>query len=178
MRIGNILKEIWLNKQNVDKAYVIANRVDIKQKNNTLLKYLEQYQFNQNWIENYRKDMISYISEKHKTNSLFPYEYAKDILKVLKEIDNKKEVLKRVLSINCFGDSKYFEKYIEHIIVRIVKNYLLENEIQEDATNEDILLDVGISKYPEVLEFCGDLEYYIKNEKIEYKKETIRKLYK
>ena len=100
MRIGNILKEIWLNKQNVDKAYVIANRVDIKQKNNTLLKYLEQYQFNQNWIENYRKDMISYISEKHKTNSLFPYEYAKDILKVLKEIDNKKEVLKRVLSIN------------------------------------------------------------------------------
>ena len=81
-------------------------------------------------------------------------------------------------SLYSFGDSKYFEKYIEHIIVRIVKNYLLENEIQEDATNEDILLDVGISKYPEVLEFCGDLEYYIKNEKIEYKKETIRKLYK
>ena len=175
MRIGNILKEIWLNKQNVDKAYVIANRVDIKQKNNTLLKYLEQYQFNQNWIENYRKDMISYISEKHKTNSLFPYEYAKDILKVLKEIDNKKEVLKRVLSINCFGDSKYFEKNIEHIIVRIIKTYLLENV--EEFTDEDVLIEVGISKYPEVLEFCGDLDVFIKDEKIEYKKETIRKLY-
>ena len=153
LRSGNILKEIWLNKRNVEKAYIIANRVDIKQQNNILLEYLEQYQFNQKWIEDYRKDMISYISEKHKTNSLFPYEYAKDILKVLKEIDNKKEVLKRVLSINCFG-------------------------VQEDDTNEEILLEVGISKYPEVLEFCGDLEYYIKNEKIEYKKETIRKLYK
>lgn len=178
LRSGNILKEIWLNKRNVEKAYIIANRVDIKQQNNILLEYLEKYQFNQKFIEDYRKDMIYYISKKHKTNSLLPYEYAKDILKVLKEIDNKKEVLKRVLSINCFGDSKYFEKNIEHIIVRIIKNYLLENEIQEDATNEDILLEVGISKYPEVLEFCGDLEYYIKNEKIEYKKETIRKLYK
>lgn len=57
------------------------------------------------------------------------------------------------------------------------KKYLLEDEDQEKYNNDDILLEVGISRYPEILEFCGDLEYFIKNEKIEYKKETIRKLY-
>ena len=175
---GNILKEIWLSKENVDKAYLIVDRLDIKKQNAILLEYLEKYQFHEGWIEKYRKDMICYINEKHKTNQLFPYAFAEDILKVLKEIDNKKDVLKRVLSINCFGDSKYFEKNIEHHIVRIIKTYLLDNEGQEEYTNDDILLEVGISKYPEILEFCGDLEYDIKNEKIEYKKETVRKLYK
>ena len=139
-----------------------------------MLIILRQYSFRQDWIEKFKNDMIYYIEEKHKTNNLLPYQYANDILKVLKEIDYKKEILKRVLSINCFGDSKYFEKNIEHIIVRIIKTYLTENV--EEYTKEDVLLEVGISKYPEVLEFCGDLEYYIKDQKIEYKKETMRKL--
>ena len=140
-----------------------------------MLIILRQYSFRQDWIEKFKSDMIYYIEEKHKTNNLLPYQYANDILKVLKEIDSEKEILKRVLSINCFGDSKYFEKNIEHIIVRIIKTYLLENV--EEFTDEDVLIEVGISKYPEVLEFCGDLDVFIKDEKIEYKKETIRKLY-
>ena len=175
MRSGNILKEIWLEKENVSKAYKIVGRKDIKNLNNNILIILRQYSFRQDWIEKFKNDMIYYIEEKHKTNSLLPYQYANDILKVLKEIDSEKEILKRVLSINCFGDSKYFEKNIEHIIVRIIKTYLLENA--EECTDEDVLLEVGISKYPEVLEFCGDMECYIKNEKIEFKKETMRKLY-
>lgn len=175
MRGGNILKEIWLEKENVSKAYQIVGREDIKNLNNNILKILGQYSFRQDWIEKFKNDMIFYVEEKHKTNNLLPYQYANDILKVLKEIDSEKEILKRVLSINCFGDSKYFERNIEHIIVRIIKTYLLENA--EEYTDEDVLLEVGISKYPEVLEFCGDLECYIKDEKIEYKKETMRKLY-
>ena len=175
MRSGNILKEIWLEKENVSKAYQIVGREDIKNLNNNILKILRQYSFEQDWIEKFKDDMICYIEEKHKTNNLLPYQYANDILKVLKEIDLEKEILKRVLSINCFGDSKYFEKNIEHIIVRIIKTYLLENA--EEYTDEEVLLEVGISKYPEILEFCGDMQCYIKDEKIEYKKETMRKLY-
>lgn len=176
MRSGNILKEIWLEKENVSTAYKIVGREDIKYLNDTALKILDKYCFKQDWLEKYRNDMIEYIKEKHKTSNLLPYQFSNDILKVLKEIDSEKEILKRVLSINCFGDSKYFEKNIEHIIVRIIKIYLPDNA--EEYTDEDILLEVGISKYPEILEFCGDLEFYIKGERIEYKKETMRKLYK
>lgn len=168
------MQELWLIKENIDKAYASVNRINIKEICNTLLGYLENCKFNQIWIEQYRKDMICYLNENHKVNNLFPFKFAVDILKVLKEIDNKEEILKRALSIKCFGDSKYFEKNIEHIIIRIIKMYLLDNESKEEYNNEDILLEVGISKYPEVLEFCGDFEYFIGNEKLEYKKETLR----
>lgn len=147
-------------------------RKDIKVVVNILIELLEQSSFEQVWIENYRKDMINYLNQKHKLNQLFPYEFSKDILKVLKVIDEKEENLKRVMSIKCFGDSKYFENKIQHFIIRIVKKYLLDNE-QEEYTDDEILLKVGISRYPEVLEFCGNLECVIKSEKIEYKKQTL-----
>ena len=118
MRSGNILKEIWLEKENVSKAYQIVGKKDIKDLNNNMLKTLRQYSFRQEWIEKFKNDMICYVEEKHKTNNLLPYKFASDILKVLKKIDSEREILKRVLSINCFGDSKYFERNIEHIIVR------------------------------------------------------------
>ena len=146
MKNGNLLKEIWLNKENIENAYLEAGRVAIKVTNNDLLQLLETNSFRQNWIEQYRKDMIDYLKQKHKPNQLFPVEYANDILKVLQVIDNSEENLKRVLSIKCFGDSKYFEKNIEHIIIRIIKKYLLDKEtdleIKEEFTNDDILLQV------------------------------------
>lgn len=155
----------------MELAYEKANRTNVKENIELLLKILEEAEFNQKWINEYKQDMINYLKEKHKTNNLFPVQFAQDILLVLKQIDNKEENLKRVLSIKCFGDSKYFERNIEHIIIRIIKTYLLENA--EEYSNDDILLEVGISKYPEIFEFCGDMEYYIDDEKIEYKKETM-----
>lgn len=152
-------------------AYEKANRTNVKENIELLLKMLEEAEFNQEWINEYKQNMINYLKEKHKTNNLFPVQFAQDILLVLKQIDNKEENLKRVLSIKCFGDSKYFERNIEHILIRIIKTYLLEKA--EEYSNDDILLEVGISKYPEIFEFCGDMEYYIDDEKIEYKKETM-----
>ena len=163
--------QIWLNKENVEWAYEKANRTNVKENIELLLKILEEAEFNQEWINEYKQNMINYLKEKHKTNNLFPVQFAQDILLVLKQIDNKEENLKRVLSIKCFGDSKYFERNIEHILIRIIKTYLLEKA--EEYSNDDILLEVGISKYPEIFEFCGDMEYYIDDEKIEYKKETM-----
>lgn len=142
MKNGNILKEMWLNKENINKAYSETGRKHIKETNTFLIELLENINFKQVWIEDFRKDMIQYLENKNRPNSLFPLEYAKDILKVLKEIDDGQENLKRVLSIRCFGDSKYFEKNIEHIIIRIIKKYLLDSDAQEEYSNDDILLEV------------------------------------
>ena len=139
---GNILKEIWLNKDNIEKAYLEVGRVGIKKTNNDLKDLLENTIFKQDWLENFRKDMINYLQIKNKPNNILPIEYAKDIISVLKVIDSNEQNLKRVLSIKCFGDSKYFEKSIEHYIIRIVKNYLLDSENKEEYTNNDILLEV------------------------------------
>lgn len=148
MKNGNLLDKIWLNKENIKKAYLEAGRIEIQKTNNDLIQLLENIKFNQTWLEDYRNDMINYIKEKHKPNNLFPAKFAKDILKVLQIIDTSKENLKRVLSIKCFGDSKYFEKNIEHIIIRIIKKYLLNGYNQEEYTNDDILLQVRNNKIP------------------------------
>lgn len=142
MKHGNILKEVWLNKENVTNAYAEIDRIEIKKVTLDLVELLEKIRFNKQWIEEYRKDMINYLKIKNKPNSLLPIKFSKDIIKVLKEIDEGNEILKRVLSIRCFGDSKYFEKNIENIIVRIIKKYLLIEDVIEEYNNEDILLEV------------------------------------
>ena len=141
-RSGNILESIWINKENIDRIYLEAGRRNIKETNSIIRDVLDKNKFTQEWIEAYRKDMIDYLEIKHKPNNLFPLELAEDIIKVLKTIDGGQENLKRVLSIKCFGDSKYFERNIEHILIRIIKKYLLENELQEEYDNDDILLEV------------------------------------
>ena len=146
MKNGNILDKIWLNKENVENAYLEVGRIGILKTNNELTELLENITFEQSWLETYRNDMIKYLEIKHKPSNLFPAKFAKDILKVLQAIDKSKEILKRVLSIKCFGDSKYFEKNIEHIIVRIIKAYLLKGYNQEEYTNDDILLQVRNNK--------------------------------
>ena len=139
MKYGNILNEIWLNIDNVEKAYLEVDRIGIKKTNDNLINLLENSLFKNIWLENFRLDMINYLNTKHKPNNLLP---AKDIISVLKTIDNNEQNLKRVLSIKCFGDSKYFEKNIEHFIVRIVKKYFIDIEDREEYTNDDILLEV------------------------------------
>ena len=101
-------------------AYEKANRTNVKENIELLLKILEEAEFNQEWINEYKQDMINYLKEKHKTNNLFPVQFAQDILLVLKQIDNKEENLKRVLSIKCFGDSKYFCLKMQKNIVMMI----------------------------------------------------------
>ena len=81
-------------------AYEKANRTNVKENIELLLKILEEAEFNQEWINEYKQNMINYLKEKHKTNNLFPVQFAQDILLVLKQIDNKEENL-IVLCPNC-----------------------------------------------------------------------------
>lgn len=138
---GNILNEIWLNKDNIKNAYEKINRIAIKSKSQELINILQNIKFEKQWLEDYRKDMLAYLNVTQKTNQLFPYEYAKEIVQVLKIIDKEEQILKRVLSIKCFNDSKFFERNIEHYIIRIIKKYLVVESLDENS-NDDILLEV------------------------------------
>ena len=50
MRSGNIIEEIWLNKENVELAYKKAKRKNIKENIEILLKMLEEAEIKQIWI--------------------------------------------------------------------------------------------------------------------------------
>lgn len=102
------------------------------------------------------------IKQKGKLHPLLPdnLQELKSLLQALRYIDanGNAELLKRVFSIRCFGDSKYFERVIEARLLRILKKYL---DSDEQETDEQFLNQIGIAKYPEQFEFCGalSLEY-------------------
>lgn len=168
---GNILKELWLNKQNVEKAYEEIGRSNKKKEAEVIIAQLSSYEFSKEWIKEYQKEMIKECKEKKKAPSMIPYEYAKDILIALSNLKPEQEILKRVFSIKCYGDSKYFENHIENYLIRIVKKYMLK-EYEEMLTSEEILLQVGIVKAPEIIEFCGNIEFTIGGEKLRYSNNT------
>lgn len=169
---NNILNEIWLNKENVSKAYKEINRNNPKENYIEISKYLEKIKFNEPWLQEFSKDILNNMETKEKESAFLPFDKYKDILKALKEIDNRQknvqveEILKRTFSIKCYNDSKYFERNIEKNIVKILKKYYLKEEIissEEEISDDKVLAEVGIIKYPEVIEFCGNMECQIEN---------------
>ena len=60
----------------------------------------------------------------------------------------------------CFGDSKRFEKTIRARLVRILKKYL---DFDDKCTKEDLLRQIGITRYPEQFEFCGPVTISFQN---------------
>lgn len=168
---NNIIDEIWLNKEFISEAYRIGKRNDIKAQSNDEKKYLEKVSFKNGWLINFKNSILTDIEEKQKENKLLPYKYYKGIIEALKLIDMDNTYLERTFSIKCYNDSKYFEKYIKKYIVKIIKKYLI---VQQDGefTDEEILLEVGVSKYPEIIEFNGNIQILFGDNWLKYSNVT------
>ncbi len=167
---NNILKSIWLIKDNIEEVYKEANRLNPKEGYKVILRQCENINFSQEWLQHFLEDIKNYMLERQKESTLLPLEKSKDILVALSEIDtmlakNKNSVtLKRIFSIKCYNDSKYFERNIEKNIIRILKKYLNLAELKDD----EILAEIGITKYPEIIEFCGNINCIINGKVVQY----------
>lgn len=176
---GNILDKIWLEKENVDTAYLEIQRENPKKNYMIILKQLENINFKQEWLQKFCKDITKYMIENQKENNLLPLSKSELILNALEEIDKMQSiskvnsVLKRIFSIKCYNDSKYFEKYIEKNIIAIAKKYYLKNGDNIELNNDEILKEIGIVKYPEIIEFCGNMKCKIKGKLIEFSDATV-----
>lgn len=171
----NILDEIWLNKENVDMVYKEIGRDNPKLSCVPVLEQLENTQFKQEWLKKFKLDMIKYMKENQKENSFLPKNLANDIIMVLEEIDKmqcfgeKHTVLKRVISVREYNDSKYFEKEVESYVIRIARRYYNNEDLDlKELNNTEILAEIGIVSYPEVIEFCGNMTCDIKGEKVNF----------
>ncbi len=168
--VNNIIEEVWLIKENIPQVYEELGRLNPKKGYKIILGRIQNCKFSQEWLKNFQNDMIQYMTEKQKENALLPLEKSSEIIKALKEIDKmlikskNPMILKRVFSIKCYNDSKYFERNIEKNVTRILKKYLCLERLKED----EILSEVGIVKYPEIIEFCGDIKCIIKGREVKY----------
>jgi len=75
------------------------------------------------------------------------------------------EYIERVFSLRTFGDSKIFEQSIKSRIISILRKYL-DND--DDTANEDILRQIGIVRYPEQFEFCGNISIVFDGDTINF----------
>ena len=66
------------------------------------------------------------------------------------------EQMERVISSRLFGDSKYFEHELRSKVISILKYIAAENDLETDD-DEQLLAEYGVVKWPEIMEFCGDL---------------------
>ena len=89
--------------------------------------------------------------------------------------ENTSNILKRTFSMKCYHDSKFFEKNIESILIRIIKKYCINADsenISEEISDNDVLAQIGIVKYPEVIEFCGNMSCEINEQKLVFSSKT------
>lgn len=157
---GHIIAKVWLNFENISSAYSLIGRqpkgdaVD-----DVCLELLNALDFvNSGWAKQFLSDVYNAISEKRSIGNRLPADTNErsDLIRTICFIDQigEIEMLERVFSLKCFGDSKRFEKVIRARLLGILSKYL---DSEDDNTDEGLLRQVGITKYPEQLEFCGQV---------------------
>jgi hypothetical protein len=161
---NHIIGLVWLNTDNLSYAYHAAGR---KPKSDLVDKVcLEiaclQRQVNSPWICNFLQDVYDSTMRKRSIISAIPVDDDERSLlfTAISAIDklNGMEYTERLFSLQTFGDSKVFEHSVKTRIISILRKYL-DND--DDVTNEDLLKQIGIVKYPEQFEFRGNISIAI-----------------
>ncbi|MBM7583207.1 hypothetical protein JOD02_002085 [Caldicoprobacter guelmensis] len=161
---GNIISRVWLNLDALQEAYRQAERVPKRKhvENALVLVQEAKSRIASSWIRSFLEDAQAWLEQKLSIPPFLPEdsELLQNLLKVLLFIDVKgeDELLERVFSLRCFGDSKYFEKNLRRRLLSIIKKYWQEEDLQAgEWTDDEILSLIGIVKAPEQVEFCGNM---------------------
>ncbi|MEG2000651.1 MAG: DUF2220 family protein [Evtepia sp.] len=156
---NHILSKVWLNYERLSDVYRYVNRLpkkDIMESIGDEIHGVLQH-IKTEWMQNYLQDAYRSISINHKPGNILPEDESERLalLQALQYIDacDDSELLERVFSIRCFGDSKCFERLVKSRLLRILKQYL---DTDDTTTDEQLLHQIGIVKYPEPFEFCGN----------------------
>jgi hypothetical protein len=156
---NHIVSKLWLNFEAIDEVYKYLCR---KPKSDTVEEVLAQLkalrdEIKDEWACRWLEETCAAISEKRSIGSNLPGDRPErdGLLKSILFLSKRTEIetLERVFSIQCFGDSKLFERSVKAFLVRIIKRYL----VLDECTDDEALRFVGIVRYPEQFEFSGAL---------------------
>lgn len=158
---GHIIAKVWLPYDRIDIAYNLAGRspkvavVDsISEQAQMLLDGIKS-----DWAKRYFENILMKAENKRDFGSAIPGDDSEriDLWKLISFIDKHDdlEIVERVLSTQLFSDSKRFEIALRPKLLSILRKHFDIDKIYD--TNEEILRQVGIVKYPEYFEFCGAL---------------------
>jgi hypothetical protein len=174
---GNIMKEVWLNLDQLESVYARLGRTPKLETVDSVAALIEHAHFHYyTWLNVFVEEVKQRIESRKTYTPLLPKDpvQAGQIIELLARLDNfnGQPVNERVLSSQLFKDSKYFHNTLKTRVLRIVRDYcdLLDAGTEESEgedlpeSSEELLLQmIGIYKNPEVIEFCGPLKGWIGN---------------
>lgn len=155
----HFIAKVWLNYEQLDAVYEYVGRRSksdmVKRVCTDIASLLRTIHLP--WAQKYLQDLYETISMKRSLGNRLPEDEQEreNLFRAIKYIDaiGDHELLERVFSIQCFGDSKQFERTVRPRLLGILRKHL---ETDEDTRDDDMLRRIGIVKYPEQFEFCGN----------------------
>ena len=172
----HLVDEIWLctAPEAVEKAYEAAGRtpkaavlVQLRQQLSDALPSFWQ----DSDLFRFLTECVETIDTKHRIPRFFSDDVrlTEEILRFLAVLENlsaepgtdgpaRQELMERVLSTRLYGDSKYFERFVKSKVLSILR-YL----DAEDLGDDQLLLQRGVTRWPQIFEFTGPAALELEN---------------
>ncbi|MCF2555988.1 hypothetical protein JQM64_00285 [Fournierella massiliensis] len=165
---GNLVDQVWLITENLAACYKEISRVPAAELlasfNELASAYLEKVSPSSDFA-GYISSLVEYAATKKKLKSPFTEDMKlnTNLFECLVALDKNPDQMERVFSSRHYGDSKYFERVLKNKVISILKE-LQKSSIgsDEDSANdllsdEDLLVERGLYRWPEIYEFNGPL---------------------
>ena len=161
---GNLVEQIWLIPEEtaIDACYRRLGRVPARETAAGLGRLIEEYRGKLEAVSPLARFLAQYQAQLQKTRqirSFFTEDLAldEDILRCLVFMEqNQGEQMERLMSAALYGDSKYFERNLKSKVLSILR-HLKKQENEEVPSDEELLGEKGIVRWPEILEFTGPI---------------------
>lgn len=194
---GNVLKNVWLNLENIDAAYKLIGQVPkqeiVTRLSKDLTSMLVEFEARYAASDGEKSDIASELAEIRawlipalheqldtmQKNAKIPAllgsaaDIARDLLSIFRLLleDDFKPMQMRVFSLKCFNDSKYFEQKMKSRITTFIRRYhpqLTTLDENQTFADDEVLELIGIRKNPEILEFRGPVKLHMNGSVIDF----------
>lgn len=162
---GWLIEKVFLNLGGLLNAYRVAERSPVSLQAREMQEVLaDAYaQSGRAWVRRFIEDEQTRLRETFRASRLLPEkpDLAKDLFSALKASEKESQLM-RVLSVQCFQDSKHLERELLSFLLSVARRYepdiaAYSHQNDERLTDNEVLTQIGILRYPEIFEFCGDI---------------------
>lgn len=164
---GNLVERVWLNTDpaSIDQSYQISGKTNGRKQQEVLLSQLRESlrKLPEGDIYCFLLLQLNWIEEKYRIPRYFTGNKKEDQRLIDSLIfigNNEGEITERVLSSRLFGDSKIFERSVRSKTVKCLRAIEKDHD-EEDLRDEELLQKYGIVRWPELIEFCGNLIFQL-----------------
>ena len=165
----NIVERVWLvlDEEKVRECYRILARIPkgdiIRVLRESLINSINQMKTVENEIQSFFEKQLEQMEQSSSISRFFTdkIELNDELIKCLVYLSqNNQEVQERVLSSLLYNDSKYFEHTVKGKVLSVLK--AINKGKGEELSDEELLREKGVVKWPEILEFTGRLTVLFK----------------